>query len=132
MSHDFKDNALLDPPVNLDATTDNPSNYLICQRSGFRVSVEEGLMQTWDGLWVRKEDWEPRHPQDFVRSRPETNQRGSVSPEQPDSFIRHGETVYAESTEDGSGHPEDPILDEATGQPVTTEFVPNPQTTALD
>ena len=23
----------------------------------------------WDGLWVCKDDWEPRHPQDFVRAR---------------------------------------------------------------
>jgi len=45
-------------------------NYLICDRTGFRVPVSEGLVEEWTGAMVRKSSWEPRHPQDFVRSRP--------------------------------------------------------------
>jgi hypothetical protein len=88
MVHDFGDNALLDPPVNANATTDSEDNYLICQRSGFKIPVSEGLIQDGDrpGLWVRKEDYDPFHPQRLVRSRAETGKKGSVAPEQPDRF----------------------------------------------
>jgi len=88
--HDFATNMLADPPVNTNATTDGTeSNYLICQRSGFRVSTKEGLVQDGErtGLWVRKEDYDPWHPQNAVRSVPETDSTGSVSPEQEDIFI---------------------------------------------
>ena len=61
-------------------------NYLICQRSGERVPVSEGLVKEWTGLWVRRKYRDPRHPQELVRIRPETV-RGSVSPPQEDSFI---------------------------------------------
>jgi len=85
--HDFKDNALLSPPVN-NNVVEVPSNYQICQRSGFRVPTAEGLVQDGEdsGLWVRKEDYDPWHPQNSVRSLPETR-KGSVSPEQPDNFL---------------------------------------------
>jgi len=72
-------------PTNTDAVEEG-SNYLICDRSGFRVRVSEGLVDTWDGLKVRRQDWEPRHPQDFVRSVPESSS-GSMRPEQTDRFI---------------------------------------------
>ncbi len=41
-----------------------------CDRCGqtFRGSM---LRKTWQGLWVCLKDWEPRHPQDFVKSVPE-------------------------------------------------------------
>lgn len=34
----------------------------------FRASE---LRETWDHFWVCDEDWEARHPQDFLRVRPE-------------------------------------------------------------
>jgi len=71
---------------NSNATTDVPSNYLICDLTGFRVSVDEGLHKTWDGLMVRRESYYSRHPQDFVRGRSD-DQRGSPRPEQDDRFI---------------------------------------------
>ena len=37
-----------------------------CDRSGFKVKHSE-LRPEWNGLMVRKEDWEARHPQDFVK-----------------------------------------------------------------
>ena len=71
--------------TNTNATTDVPTNYEICERTGFRVKPGT-LVKEWDGVMVRPESYEPRHPQDFVRSRPEA-QRGSVRPEQTDQFI---------------------------------------------
>lgn len=104
--HDTSTNQLLDPPTNSNASP-VPSEYLICQRSGFRVSLAEGLKKTWDGLWVRAEDWEARHPQDFVRGRPERGNKGSVSPEPPDQFLVDSITFALEDgdillLEDGS------------------------------
>ena len=44
-------------------------DYLVqCDRSGFTCYASE-CKKTWDGFFVKKEFWEPRHPQDFVRSR---------------------------------------------------------------
>lgn len=69
------------------------SNYEICDRSGFRVPVGE-LVKEWNGLMVRRKDWEPRHPQDFVRGRTETH-KGSPRPEQVDTFIADNSQVEA-------------------------------------
>jgi hypothetical protein len=44
--------------------------YRICDRSGFKVHASE-TRREWNGLIVRKQDWEPRHPQDFVRAKPD-------------------------------------------------------------
>ena len=44
------------------------SHYIvICDRSGQRVKAKDCRMQ-WDGLFVQKKYWEPRHPQDRVRA----------------------------------------------------------------
>lgn len=89
----------LDPYVpadvdNWDATTlpntieiGAAEQLLICDRSGFKIPVAEGLIQTWDGLFVRRASWEPRHALDFVRSRPESGQKGSPRPEPADVYL---------------------------------------------
>ena len=41
---------------------------------------------TWDGLRVHKDFWEPRHPQDFVRSRPDDQSVRDARPEGEDQF----------------------------------------------
>jgi hypothetical protein len=74
------------PITNSDAITDAPNNYLVCTRTGFRVSVNEGLVKDGYGQWVRSRSYDPVHPQDRVRSRAET-QRGSIAPEQDDRLI---------------------------------------------
>lgn len=38
----------------------------ICDRCGFKFKASE-LKETWDGFFVCKDDWEPRHPLDFVQ-----------------------------------------------------------------
>ena len=72
-------------PTNSDATTSVPNHYEICDRTGFRVRPGT-LVKEWNGLMVRPESYEARHPQDFVRSRSD-KQTGSVRPEQSDRFI---------------------------------------------
>jgi hypothetical protein len=42
--------------------------WRICERCGFKKRASE-TFKTWDGLYVCEEDFESRHPQDFVRGR---------------------------------------------------------------
>lgn len=81
-----------DGPQNTNTFTDSP-NYEICDRTGFKVPVGE-LAKEWNGGMVRRESWEPRHPQDFVRGRPE-RAKGSPRPEQADTFIADAEQIEA-------------------------------------
>lgn len=51
----------------------------------FRAS---DTLRTWDNRIVCRQDWEPRHEQDFVRARYEdTAAKGNVRPQDPDTFI---------------------------------------------
>lgn len=72
------------------ATNPPAQNDLVCERTGFVVSVSEGLKKEWTGRLVRQSSWEPRHQQDFVRAMPE-HQRGSPAPERQDQFV---EDIY--------------------------------------
>ena len=40
----------------------------VCDICGFLFHASK-LKKQWDGLYVCKDDWSPRHPQDFVRGR---------------------------------------------------------------
>jgi hypothetical protein len=42
----------------------------VCYRCGFKFKASE-LRKTWKGFYACHKDWEPRHPQDFVRSIPD-------------------------------------------------------------
>lgn len=43
---------------------------VICDRTGFKMK-RSMCRKEWNNLIVRKESWEPRHPQDFIRSKPD-------------------------------------------------------------
>ena len=72
-------------PTNSNATTSVPNNYVICERTGFKIRPDE-LVTEWNGSQVRRKSFETRHPQDFVRGKPE-RLSGSPSPEQTDQYI---------------------------------------------
>ena len=40
--------------------------WMICDSCGFKYRRSEMRMR-WDNLMVCRKDWEPRHPQDYVR-----------------------------------------------------------------
>jgi hypothetical protein len=45
-----------------------PGNYwAVCDRCGIDHRISE-MKETWDGLLVCERDWEPRHPQEFIRA----------------------------------------------------------------
>lgn len=59
----------------------------ICDRTGFKVKASE-TRHEWNGLIVRKESWEPRHPQDFVKARGDRQRVPYPRPEPTsDTFI---------------------------------------------
>ncbi len=46
------------------------SHWAVCDFCGFQFRSED-LMKTWDNFWVCDDDFEVRHPQDFLRVRSE-------------------------------------------------------------
>jgi hypothetical protein len=42
----------------------------VCDVCGFRFKADK-LRKRWDGLMTCSKDWEPRHPQDFLRGVPD-------------------------------------------------------------
>lgn len=76
--------------------TAHASNYEICQASGFRYPSGT-LVKQWDGLMVHPRFLDHRHPQDFVRGRPE-RPKPSRSPEVAESFLATSSIL---TTEDG-------------------------------
>ena len=65
-------------------TTSAPSNYLHSDRTNFRV---DELKTEWTGMMVAPEEWEPRHPQEFVKTRGGEREYGPQNPEPDNTFI---------------------------------------------
>ncbi len=45
------------------------------------------LVKHWQGYWVCRECWEPRHPQDFAKALSEDSTPPWIQPPPPDTFI---------------------------------------------
>ena len=58
----------------------------VCNRCGFKFKASQ-LRETWDHLWVCPEDWEPRHPQDFVRGVKDQDPVPFTNPEPADVHV---------------------------------------------
>lgn len=56
--------------------------WRVCDRCGFEKRASE-TFKTWDGLYVCAEDFETRHPQDFVRGRKDRQNVPGPRPEPP-------------------------------------------------
>jgi hypothetical protein len=67
-------------------------NNVVCDRCGFKFKASE-LKKTWDGLWVCEQDWEPRHPQDFVKGVMDDQKPVLSRPEGPDEFTAEAQTL---------------------------------------
>lgn len=64
-------------------------NLVICDRCGFVLYASESK-KTWDGLIVCPDDWEPRHPQDFLRGIKDDQSVRVSRPRPTDIFIETG------------------------------------------
>jgi len=58
----------------------------ICDDCGWQYKASE-LKSRWDGLRVCYKCWEPRHPQDFVRSVTDTQAPSWTRPESSDTYV---------------------------------------------
>jgi hypothetical protein len=54
-------------------------HYVICDRTGFKVRASE-TQREWTGARVRRQSFEARHPQDFVRGRRDDMAADGVKP----------------------------------------------------
>lgn len=63
-----------------------------CDRCGFKTRSSQ-TKKEWTGLIVCGPCWEPRHPQDFVRGRPDRQAVQDPRPEQPDTFLDTNEVT---------------------------------------
>ena len=66
------------------ATHAKLGDYLVyCDRTGFKIYASKARMQ-WDGLFVRKESWEARNQQEFLRGIPDLQAVSTPRPEPAD------------------------------------------------
>lgn len=64
-----------------------PGDYnAVCDVCGF-VHKASQLRTRWDGMKVCRSDWEPRHPQELLRSRAERPAPPWTRPQPEDTFI---------------------------------------------
>lgn len=59
---------------------------VICDRCGLKFKATQ-VKQEWTGLMVCEECWEPRHPQDFIRTVPDRMDVPFTRPRPADFFI---------------------------------------------
>lgn len=65
----------------------------ICDICGFEFNLS-ALRKQWDGLMVCRDDWSPRHPQEYVRGVPDDQGvRTGMRPEPADVFIGPGDVT---------------------------------------
>ena len=68
-------------------TTYIPGKWLaICDVCGYRYYNDQ-LKKDWRGLMVCKDDWETRHPQDFLKVRRDIMSPPWARPESTDQFV---------------------------------------------
>lgn len=67
-------------------------HLIVCDASGF-VCKKSETRKMWNGMIVRKDFWEPRHPQDFLPSIKESSPK-EVRLDQADPPLFNGNLYY--------------------------------------
>lgn len=67
-------------------------HWIICDVCGFKARASDSRKR-WDGLRVCKPDWEPRHPQDFVRGQRDRQTVPDARPEPTDTFLNENDVT---------------------------------------
>lgn len=67
----------------------------ICQHSGFKTDPRK-LYRQWNGIVSRREDYDDRHPQEFVRPTRDRQRVANLRPEQADVFLSPGDVTPAD------------------------------------
>ncbi len=71
------------------------ANNSICDRTGFKIK-STNIRKEWTGQSVRTQSWEPRHPQDLIRSIPDRQDVEDPNPESEDTFLAVGEVTVSD------------------------------------
>lgn len=64
------------------------NHWIIDDVSGFAIRANDARKR-WDNMWMESDDWEPRHPQDFVRAR-----HDKIAPDAPVRPDDDGDEVF--------------------------------------
>jgi len=64
----------------------------ICDVCGFKFKHSQ-LRKRWDGAMVCRADWEPRHPQDSIKIRPERNNVNDARIQPEPHYVAVGENT---------------------------------------
>lgn len=67
-------------------------NNVICDRTGFKLKASDCQFE-WNGLFVRKESFEERHPQDLLKGFPDRQQPNVSRPGTGDTFLGTNEVT---------------------------------------
>jgi hypothetical protein len=86
-----------------DAYYEPGDHNVICDRTGHKIKRSQARKE-WNGLLVRKESWEPRHPQDKIRGRPDRQSVPDPRPWSTQRFLSPTEVTASDLT--GSGTPD--------------------------
>lgn len=93
-------------------------HWVVCDVCGFEYRQSQ-IRVRWDGLAVCPEDYEARHPQDFVKARKEDiSAKGIVRPEPDPVYIDHRYLGFI--------HPDNLILYPNTFAAADSDWVENP------
>lgn len=60
--------------------------WRICDRTGFKVRASD-TVKDWNGLIVKRSEWDGRHPQDFVKAKMDRQRVPDPQPEGNDVFL---------------------------------------------
>lgn len=81
--------------------------------TGFKEKAGD-LKERWDGIRTTKENWEPRHPQDFIKAVKDDMSVPYVRPRTPDIFVNNpgalAQSVVNEAPLNGSEYNGQKIL----------------------
>lgn len=73
--------------------TYRPGDYLVvCDRTGFTVYASDTVKE-WNGLRVRRQSFEHRQPQDFVKGREDRQAVPDARPRTEDVFLDPGDVT---------------------------------------
>jgi len=99
------------------------NHWVVCDMCGFDIRAKD-IKKTWDNRLVCPMDWEPRQPQDFVRSR-EDNIRAldPVRPPPEDVFIAACSTT--ESGVAGMAVCNDAVCNNSCGRAIPGGGIPS-------
>lgn len=67
-------------------------HWMVCDVCGCDRRYSQ-MRRRWDNLWVCADDWEPRHPQDFLKAREDDSAPPVTRPADDTTFLSAGDVT---------------------------------------